>query len=197
MSTAITTVGCGINNNTTNEGEKQMINQDILSAQSQVPSTLICNQFLLKPYIPKQSNYPFIMHASVHCSNCGSFPTHTHGLADKGMPEFIIDPLAFGPEGNPYIIRAAYNYFKKRKNAFKLKMILNGKTVKVTGKKLKPKLLRNDRHNYCFREVTADFQAVKEAYPNGVEPGTRFIQIYVDGDDFALTDEYYRGGVTW
>jgi hypothetical protein len=26
-------------------------------------------------------------------------------------------------------------------------------------------------------------------------PKMRFIQIYVEGDDFALMDEYYRGGV--
>jgi len=25
--------------------------------------------------------------------------------------------------------------------------------------------------------------------------GMRFIQIYFEGDDFALTDEYYRGGI--
>jgi hypothetical protein len=76
-----------------------------------------------------------------------------------------------------------------------LKLILNGKTVKVTGKKLSPKHRRDDRHKYCFREVTSEFEAIKEAYPNGFESGTRFIQIYVEGDDFALTDDYYRGGV--
>ena len=105
--------------------------------------------------------------------------------------------MAFGPEGNADTIKAAYIYFKKRKNAFKLNIILNGKTVKVTGKKLSPKLRENDRHKYCFREVTSEFEAIKEAYPNGFESRTRFIQIYVEGDDFALTDEYYRGGVKW
>jgi len=24
-----------------------------------------------------------------------------------------------------------------------------------------------------------------------------FVQIYVEGDDFALTDDYYKGGIKW
>jgi hypothetical protein len=177
-----------------------MLYNNILSAQSQAPSMLTSEEAiasLFKPYRPTQSDDPFIIHASINCAKCGLFPTHTHGLADKGMPEFIMDPLAFGTEGNSDIINTAYVYFKKRKNAFKLKLILNGKTVKVTGKKLSPKHRRDDRHKYCFREVTSEFEAIKEAYLDDIDPKTRFIQIYVEGDDFALTDDYYRGGVTW
>lgn len=177
-----------------------MRNENIISAQSPAPSTSINKEAiasLFKPFSPPQSDYPFIIHICLRCANCGAFATHTHGLADKGMPEFIMDPFAFGPEGNAEVIHVAYDYFKKRKYAYKLKLILNGETVKVIGKKLSPKHRRKDRHIYCFREVTHSFQAVKEAYPNGFEFGTRFIQIYVDGDDFALTDDYYRDGVRW
>jgi hypothetical protein len=42
---------------------------------------------------------------------------------------------------------------------------------------------------------------VKQAYviesAEDVDPAMRFIQIYVEGDDFALTDEYYKGGIKW
>jgi hypothetical protein len=116
------------------------------------------------------------------------------------MPEFIMDPLAFGAKGNMQCINAAYEFFKKRKNADKLKAILNGKTIKLAAKALSPKYPGNELYTYCFREVSPEFEAVKQAYlilDAELAPGMRFIQIYIDGDDFALMDEYYRGGVRW
>ena len=44
-------------------------------------------------------------------------------------------------------------------------------------------------------EIPNTFEAVKEAYPIGLEPDMRFIQIWIDGDDYALTGEYYRRGI--
>lgn len=143
------------------------------------------------------SRYPYIIHA---CPNLPAFPTHTHGLTEVGMPEFIVDPLAFGAKGNMHCINVAYKFFKKRKNANKLKAILNGKTVKLSAKVLSPKYPGDELHTYCFREVSPEFEAVKQAYliaDAELLPGMRFIQIYIDGDDFALTDEYYQGGVRW
>ena len=143
------------------------------------------------------SKYPHIIHG---CPNLPALPTHTHGLTEVGMPEFIMDPFAFGAKGNAHCINSAYEFFKKRKNAGKLKAILNGKTVRLSDKALSPKYPADELFTYCFREVNLEFEAVKRAYliPDAeLTPGMRFIQIYIDGDDFALMDEYYRGGVRW
>jgi hypothetical protein len=141
--------------------------------------------------------YPFTIHADP-LQESTSYPTHTHGLYKIVMPEFLMDPLAFGGEGNAQRINSAYRFFKKQKNAAKLKAILNGKTIELTGPQLDPKYMKNDPYVYCFREVTVKFEAVKLAYGSGVTqaiPGIRFIQIWVDGDHFALQDWYYIGGV--
>ncbi len=143
--------------------------------------------------------YPFTIHADP-LQESTSYPTHTHGLYNIVMPEFLMDPLAFGGEGNAQRINSAYRFFKEQKNAVKLKAILNGKTIKLTGKQLDPKYMKNDPYVYCFREVLPEFEAVRLAYGSGVtqaKPGIRFIQIYVEGDYFALQDWYYMGGVKW
>jgi hypothetical protein len=145
------------------------------------------------------SRYPFMIHADPLMEST-SYPTHTHGLTDVGMPEFLMDPLAFGGKGNGQRINSAYRFFKKQKNAKKLEAILNGQTIKLTGKQLDPKYMKNDPYVYCFRKVPPEFEAVKLAYGGGVAyviPRMRFIQIYVEGDDYVLMDEYYRGGVRW
>jgi len=143
--------------------------------------------------------YPFTIDACPMESS-SHFPTHTHGLTEMGMPEFIMDPLAYGPQGNANIIGIVYEYLIKPENKNKLEAILNGKTIKLTNRDLIPDPNCEDPHVYCLREVTSDFQAVREAYlfPSiGIKPGMKFIQIWVEGDDFALQDEYYRGGVVW
>jgi hypothetical protein len=147
----------------------------------------------------KIGRYPFIIHADP-LKERTAYPTHTHGLYDIGMPEFVMDPVAFGGKGNGGRINCSYDYFKKPKNKAKLKSILNGKTLKLPGKQLCQKHLRNDPYTYCFREVSPEFEAVKLAYPGDIAaecPGIRLIQIYVEGDDYVLLDDYYRGGVRW
>lgn len=138
---------------------------------------------------------PFIIHAS---KGMPAFPTHTHGLTELGMPEFLMDHLAFGADGNGGRINASYDYFTKPENTGKLESIKNGKTIKLTDKDLKPDG-KPGRSVYCYRRVYPDFQMIKEAYdlddPNQVSPTTWFVQIYVEGDDFALTDDYYKGGI--
>jgi len=145
------------------------------------------------------SRYPYTIHADPLLEST-SYPTHTHGLTEIEMPEFLMDPLAFGGKGNGLRINSAYDFFRKKKNGDKLKAILNGNTIKLTGKQLDPKNMRDDPYVYCFREVSPEFEAVKLAYGEGVAyviPRMRFIQIYVEGDDYALIDDYYRGGVKW
>ena len=76
--------------------------------------------------------------------------------------------------------------------------ILQGQTVKVTGKDLGLQEDPRDLHMYCFREAPPAFEGVKLVYPTeeGVhlsQLGMRFVQIYVEGDeDFALNDDYYK-----
>jgi hypothetical protein len=149
----------------------------------------------------KKGKYPFTIDACPS-SHKSQFPTHTHGLAKLGMPEFMMDPFAFGPYGNAARINATYDYFSKAENVDKLAAILNGETVKLTIKDLKPDSTGDEPYTYCFRAVSADFEGVKLAYPNGNNlvdniANAHIIQIYVEGDTYALTDEYYKGGVTW
>lgn len=125
------------------------------------------------------------------------FPTHTHGLHKIGLPEFFIDPLAFGPEQNSQRIFAAYDYFLKPGNNDKLDGILKGEVIELKSKELHPKA-KDDSDVYCFREVSPDFEAVKMAYivdDSDIDPDMRFVQIWVKGDDYALNDEYYKGGI--
>jgi len=145
----------------------------------------------------KDVKYPFMIEAD-SLRGITSFPSHTHGLADVGLPEFIMDPYAFGGNGNATRINSAYDFFKKQENDGYLKSILDGEVVKIRGKQLSPKYLKNDPYTYCFRKVTPEFEAVKLAYfEEEITDGMQFIQIWVDGDDYVLTDDYYRGGVRW
>jgi len=147
----------------------------------------------------KKKKYPFIIHADPLTGD-SPYPTHSHGLHDIGWPEFFIDPLAFGPNGNAGKINTAYDYFKKVKNKKKLEAILNGETIEIPIKTLIPKWKNAPLYTLCFRKVSNDFEAIKLAYDTdgtGIDPGMRFIQIWVKGDDFALIDEYYKNGVKW
>jgi hypothetical protein len=135
-----------------------------------------------------KESLPFIVHAP----SDGSFPTHTHGLTEVGMPEIIIDPRAFGAEGNCKRINLIYEYLNKLENTSKLKDVKEGKTIKLTMKDLMNDYDGEEEYIYCLRKVPIDFEAVKLAYLNDIKPGMWFMQIYVEGDDFSLTDEYYK-----
>ena len=139
-------------------------------------------------------NYPFIIHADPLKENT-AYPNHSHGLHDIGFPEFFIDPRAFGGEGNGRLINNAYLYFKK--NRMDLQSVLNGKTLKFPINKISPKWKNAPIYTICFRTVPNTFEAVRLAYPFEIKPGMQFIQIYIDGDDYVLLDDYYRGGVRW
>ena len=146
------------------------------------------------------NRYPFIIHANPLWDKGFPFSTHTHGLYDIGLPEFIMDPLAFGGEGNGKRINSAYRYLTDPRNSGQLDAIINGQVIKLTGKELDQEYMYEDPYAYCLRKVSPSFEAVRQAYGSDVMyyvPPMRFIQIWVDGDDYALTDEYYRGGVKW
>ena len=148
---------------------------------------------------PRKENLPFIIHAD-SLQESIAFPTHTHGLAEINMPEMFIDPISFGPNGTGSVINHAYEYFQKPKNKGKLKAILEGEIIKLESKELS--LGRMGNYTFCFREVSPDFEGVKLAYLSFNDEGDgiadpRIMQIWVEGDDFALEDDYYVGGVRW
>jgi hypothetical protein len=149
----------------------------------------------------RRNGHPFIIHAS---EEPAAFPTHTHFITELGigMPEFIMDPLAFGPKGNSRRINAVYDYLRRVTNQPLIESMKNGEILRIDAKDL----LRgsDEEYTYRIRRVPPTFEAVKQAYvlkskedilnmPNDIW----FAQIYVEGDDFALTDEYYKGGVKW
>ena len=141
--------------------------------------------------------WPYVIHACPPTK--GAYPTHTHGLTEIGLPEFIVDPFAFGPEGNAGLINDAYTYLSMPQNAETLNSIMAGETVTINSKTLDPS--DDGIHNFCFRRVGINFEAVKQAYDGmdleKIEDVISFIQIYVEGDDYALDDDYYKDGVTW
>lgn len=144
-----------------------------------------------------QGEYPYIIEADLLLEET-AFPTHTHGLHDIGWPEFIMDPLAFGGKGNAGLINAAYRYFKNNMND--LQAVLDGKILKYPINTISIGWRDAPIYTVCFRLVPNTFEAVKDSYGEGivdVVPAIEFIQIWIDGDDFALTDDYYRGGVKW
>ena len=145
--------------------------------------------------LSKSKKYPFIIHASpdkhMKCCDCGcndsgTFPTHTHGLSLLKMPELFINSLSFGSSGNGYCINEAYEFCVKPKNKKLLQDVLKGEIIKQEN-------MFGD-YTICFREVPSSFEGVKSAYPNSISSETRYVQIWVDGDDFALEDDYYKNG---
>ena len=143
-------------------------------------------------YNPSQDILPFIIHADP-LLEATAFPTHTHGLTDVGMPEFFMDPFSFGGEGNGSRINNSYLYFTNNMN--ELQTILNGEILKIPVNIIEPKWRNAPLYTLCYREAADTFEGVKLAYPEGIEPRMQFVQIWVDGDFFALTDLYYLGGV--
>ena len=126
------------------------------------------------------------------------FPTHTHRLTELGMPEFIFDPLAFGAQGNAARIIDVYKYLSKPENADQLDDLRDGITVRLTANDLVPEFTGEHSYAYCLRKVPPDFEGVKLAYyPDEIYPDTWFVQLYTEGDNYVLTDEYFRHGVSW
>ena len=166
--------------------------------------------------LTRKKKIPFIIHycgtkQECMCEKCrkeeedsgGLFPTHTHGLNKLDKPEMLIDPLAFG-KYNANIINDVYDYLTSPKRETLITDIITGKTVEVKLSELdETSFLTKNAYEgekdltICIRVVYSDFEAVKEAYGEGLPPDLPFLQLYVLGDDFALEDEYYEGGVTW
>jgi hypothetical protein len=149
--------------------------------------------------IQERGIYPYIIHADPPWDDKPPYPTHTHGLTEIGMPEFIMDPLAFGGDGNAGRINYSFDFFMNPQNNHQLQDILNGKIIKLPAAVLNPNA-KSESYTYCYREVLPQFEAVILAYGYGVAyviPRMRFIQIWVDGDEYVLMDAYYRDGVRW
>jgi len=128
----------------------------------------------------KKCGVPHIIHACFVVPKEPLFPTHTHGRTAIGEPELFINARAFGPKGNVQMINGVHAHLKFNPDD-KIK-INSGQTVEFP---------IGDGMTICLRKVGADFQAVRNAYVGIMPKGMSFIQIYVKGDDFALTNEYY------
>jgi hypothetical protein len=146
------------------------------------------------------TKYHFTIEAS---TNVPALPTHTHGMTKLGMPEFLIDHLAAGPQANAYIINCSCMYFMKPENREKLEAIKGGETIQLTIQDIYPEADKAP-HPFCYRRVYPEFEMVKQAYnfdegndQSDADPEAWFVQIYVEGDDFALTDDYYKDGIKW
>jgi len=83
----------------------------------------------------RHDKYPFFIHADPLCETT-AYSTHSHGLNDHGFPEFMIDPLAYGANGNASRINEAYDYFKRFRRKKILNRILKGKTIEILINKL-------------------------------------------------------------
>jgi hypothetical protein len=149
-------------------------------------------------YKKEDAKYPYIIHAT---DKAPLYPSHTHGMTKLGFPEFLMDPLSFGSNGTGSRISVSYEYFNKPENKGKLEAIKNGETVKLTVLDLAPNKAGIDPSVYCYRRVYPEFEMVKMAYlvesPGDIDPKMWFVQIYVEGDDYVLTDAYYKGGIKW
>ena len=142
-----------------------------------------------------KTGHGFVIHGAIEKP---FFPTHTHGLTEMGMPEFIFDPLAFGAEGNAKRILDAYKYLSTPEKADELEDLRCGITVRLTVYDLVPEFTGDHSYTYCLRKVSPDFEGVKLAYYLGeITSDMWFIQMYTEGDDYALRDEYYLNGVRW
>ena len=181
----------------TTDQSPQSIMDEFYAARDKVASELLVSGDVRVTKMTSKK-HPFTVEASM---DIPTLSTHTHGMTELGMPEFLINHLAFGPKGNAYLINASYEYFMRPENVGKITTIKNGETVKLRDEDLKPPSDRPNPYVYCYRRVYPEFEMVKVAYciegPNDVAPNMWFVQIYVEGDDFALTDDYYKGGSKW
>ena len=147
---------------------------------------------------PTFGNYPFLIHSNPLLEKT-AYSTHTHGLNDKGWPEFMIDPACYGSHGNAARINETYDYFRRPRRKKILNRIMKGETIEIPINKLCENW-DGESYPICFRLVPNTFEAVKLAYctdDGDVDPNLVVVQIYVKGDDYALEDGYYEGGVTW
>jgi hypothetical protein len=149
----------------------------------------------IKRSVTFKSGHGFIIHGAVAKP---LYPTHTHHLTEMGMPEMIFDPLAFGAEGNARRMIDAYRYLAKEENADKLDDLKHNFEIKLVEKDLYPEFTGEHVYTYGLRKVSPILKGVRLAYfPDEIAPDMWFVQMYVEGDDYVLTDEYYCGGVKW
>jgi len=178
----------------------QAVMEEFMKQKHKMPRTLFMQDWTRRVK-QKAEDLPFFIHVY---KDMPAFPTHTHGLTELGMPEFLMDPLSFGQKGTYTLVIVSYNYFSCPENKAKLEAIMNGKIVKLTHRDLAPDGCGEGPYVYCYRRVYPEFEMVRQAYnideekeQSDASPEVCFVQIYVEGDDHVLTDDYYKGGVMW
>ncbi|PKN33224.1 MAG: hypothetical protein CVU61_14505 [Deltaproteobacteria bacterium HGW-Deltaproteobacteria-19] len=127
-------------------------------------------------------------------------PNSTTGLTNIGLPELLMDCMAFGSQGNSTRIELCSHFFCERRNVEKLDDIRNGKTILLTMNDINQDI-RDMSYQLGFRRISPDSEMAKKAYGENAailsNPNAWFVQIYLVGDDHSMTEEYYREGIEW
>ena len=127
-------------------------------------------------------------------------PNYTDGLTALGMPEFLIDCMAFGNEANRFKVKWSYMYLRSAQAGSLLQDLKHGRIITLDWKEVFPNFLM-PAYQLGFRRISADSEMAKKAYGENAailsNPDAWFVQIYLVGDDHSLTEEYYREGIEW
>lgn len=130
--------------------------------------------------------YPHIVHADVMCTRL-SYPTHTHGLSEIGLPELFINATCFGPVNNCMTINMIVSELLSNESLF-VRVSNHREEIECDFLEFES----NEDLLICLRPVPEGFLGVLAAYPNKDTNERMFSQIYVKGDDHVLDPEFYR-----
>lgn len=141
---------------------------------------------MIEVMIKLSKNMPFKIHGDINPKPLFGYPTHTHGLEKIGLPEIFINNVAFGATVNAIminIIAAALIINKNLQKKFMEETIITMKTGFFDPK---------EDITFSLRKVEPTFNAVKKAYNDNYIPKHGYAQLWVDGDDHVLDDDYYE-----
>lgn len=127
----------------------------------------------------------FIIHGDTIANQHKAYPTHTHGLVKFGIPEIFMHASCFGPQGNAHMINVvsvSLMLIKERLEKFKQEGRLEFRTGVYEDK---------DDFILCLRTVKPTFLGVSKAYQSVEISLVGHAQLYVKGDDHALTEDFY------
>jgi len=129
---------------------------------------------------------PHIIHGDPNPKTRLAYPTHTHGLVTVDIPEILMHTPCFGLQGNAFMINMVVGSLMLNPDHYK-EFMENSFIKGITG------IYQSiDEMTLCLRKVDSSFLAVKKAYNDDPETKFGYAQLYVEGDNDALTDKYYE-----
>jgi hypothetical protein len=136
----------------------------------------------------KTEERPFIIH---HSFDLPLRPTHTHGLTEVGLPEFIMANEPIGADGITSMMNLTYDDFISQESDGKLDRIRNGERLQCKMGHTNP-----DGQDVifilCFCRIDPESEIVKRAYeiedPKDLDPKMWIIKIYVEDIHLTPTD---------